>query len=102
MPRRFDSTIAATFLVAIRAGASNEIAAQHTGVDLEVVREWLRGGTPAKDQFRMDVEKARADLELLAVGTVRRQMGEDKGAAQWLAEKVRGDAELERLRELTT
>lgn len=95
---RYDQKTADTFLTAVRAGASNEIAAQHAGVDVDVVRGWFK----KRNGFRRDVEKARADLELLAVGQVRRNMGDDKQAAMWLAEKARGDAELERLRDLTT
>jgi hypothetical protein len=102
MPR-FDKLIANQVLVAVRAGASNELAAQHAGVPVSTVRAWLAKNKP----FREDVEKARADLELLALGTVRRAMTDAAGepnpaVAQWLAERAHGDAELERLRALTT
>jgi hypothetical protein len=99
---RFNQEIADEFLLAIRAGASNEVAANHAETPIELIREWLKGGTPAKEKFRMDVDKARSDIELLAVGHVRRRMTDDPQAAQWVADKVRGDAELERLRRLTT
>lgn len=99
---RFDQPTAERFLVAVRAGASNEIAAQHAEVPLTAIRAWLAGGSKTKDKFKVDVEKARADLELLAVGTVRRGMSDDKSSAMWVADKVRGDAEIERLRSLTT
>jgi hypothetical protein len=107
MPRRFDKQIADTFLVAVRAGASNEAAAHHAGVPVDVTREWMLGKTAATAAFRRDVEKARADLQLLGVGIVRRAANLDPdrpnvSAAQWLAEKAAGDAELDRLRELTT
>jgi hypothetical protein len=95
---RFDSKKADAFLVAVRAGASNENAATHADVPITAVRDWIR----RRPDFRRDVAKARADLELFAVGTVRRNIGEDQKAAMWFAEKARGDAELERLRELTT
>jgi hypothetical protein len=100
---RFDRPTANAVLVAVRAGASNELAAQHAGIPVSTVRDWL---TRRKD-FRLEVEKARADLELLAIGTVRRALtdkdGEpNSGVAQWLAERAHGDAELERLRALTT
>jgi head-tail adaptor len=101
MPR-FDKPTAEKFLVAIRAGASNENAAQHAEIPLATIREWLKGDTKTTAAFRRDVEKARADLELLAIGTVRRNMAENDQNAKWLADKVRGDAELERLRSLTT
>lgn len=99
---RFDRAIADTFLVAVRAGATNDVAAAHAGVDLAVVRKWLRGGTPKTYEFRKAVDKARADLELLAVGTLRRSMSEDGSAAMYIAELARGESEFERLRALTT
>jgi hypothetical protein len=99
---RFDSSQADQFLVAVRAGASNDTAAAHAGVPLDVVRAWLRGDTEEEAAFRRDVEKARADLELLAVGTVRRGVVDDTGSAKWVAEYVAGQREFERLRELTT
>ncbi len=99
---RFDKTAASRFLVAVRAGASNAVAAQHADVPLNAARDWLRGGTPVKDEFRSDVRKARSDLELVAVGHVRGRMAEDPAAAMWVADKVQGDAEFERLRDLTT
>jgi hypothetical protein len=104
---RFDKSAADDFLVAVRAGASNEVASQHAGVDYQVVRQWLRGATKATEGFRRDVEKARSDLQLLGIGIVRRAANLDPDrpnvtAATWLAEKAAGDAELERLRELTT
>jgi hypothetical protein len=100
---RLDQSTANAVLVAVRAGASNELAAQHAGIDVSVVRGWLE----EDDKFRQDVEKARADLELLAIGTVRRALTDKDGepnaaVAQWLAERAHGDAELERLRALTT
>ncbi len=99
---RFDSTAADRYLVAVRAGASNEVAAAHAELDLAVVRVWLNGSSKATASFVRDVNKARADLELLAVGQVRRQMTEDPTAAQWIAEKVKTETEFERLRRLTT
>lgn len=99
---RFNAQIAKVALVAIRAGASDENAAGHAGVDLAALRDWLRGDTAATEQFRRDVEKARADLELLAVGSMRRTIQEDKGAALYFAERLHGDRELARLRDLTT
>jgi hypothetical protein len=101
--KRFDKAAVEPFLVAVRAGASNELAAQHAGLPVTQVREWLKTNT----QFAKDVDKARADLELLAIGTVRRGLTDKDGlpnasVAQWLAERVHGDAELERLRDLTT
>jgi transposase len=100
---RFHKPTADQVLVAVRAGASNELAAQHAGIPISVVREWLG----RNKQFRKDIEKARADLELLAIGTVRRGLTDKDGepvasVAQWLAERTHGDAELERLRTLTT
>lgn len=99
---RFDRATADKFLVAVRAGASNEVAAHHAEVALGTLREWLRGRTAATAAFRTEVDKARADLELLAIGQVRRNMGDDYQAAQYIAEKARNEAEFERLRELTT
>jgi hypothetical protein len=99
---KFDTTAAASYLVAVRAGVNDDIAALHAGVSLDTIRSWLRGGSPAKDKFRKDAEKARADLQLLAVGHLRRQIGEDRGAAMFIAQAVQGDLELQRLRELTT
>jgi transposase len=99
---RFDQTIADRFLVAIRAGASDDVAANHAGVELATVRGWMDSGTGKGAKLLIDVRKARADLELLLVGTVRRLSAEDANNAKWLAERVRGDAELERLRQLTT
>lgn len=98
---RFDSAAADRFLVAVRAGASNEVAAAHAQLSLDDVRAWLAGRSKATEEFRLEVDKARADLELLAVGQVRRQMSEDPNAAQWIAEKVRTETEFERLRRLT-
>lgn len=100
---RFDRKKADDFLVAVRAGASNDVAAQHAAIPVAVVREWF----DRKPDFKEEVEKARADLGLFAVGVVRRDVGRDPdkpnvSAAQWLAEKAAGDAELERLRALTT
>jgi hypothetical protein len=98
----FDRTTANAFLVAIRAGASNETAAAHADVTLEAIRSWIDGEDADCVRFRRDVDKARADLRLLAVGSLRRQVGEDNGAARYIAEMTHGDAELERLRRLTT
>jgi hypothetical protein len=99
---RFDAKKAGDFLVAVRAGASNEVASAHAELPLETIRDWLRGGTPAKAEFRQQVDKGRSDLELLAIGHLRRAMSEDSNAAQWMAEKARNEKEFERLRELTT
>jgi hypothetical protein len=101
MPR-FDQQRADDFLVAVRAGASNEVASAHAEVPLETIRDWLRSQTPAKAKFRQQVDKARSDLELLAIGHLRRNMSDDPQAAQWMAEKARNETEFERLRELTT
>jgi hypothetical protein len=99
---RFDRKRADDFLVAVRAGASNEVASAHAEVPLETIRDWLRGGTEPKAEFRQQVDKARSDLELLAIGHLRRNMADDAQAAQWMAEKARNETEFERLRELTT
>jgi transposase len=100
---RFHKPTADQVLLAVRAGASNELAAQHAGIPVSTVRDWLN----RRPEFKGDVEKARADLELLAIGTVRRGLTDKDGepvagVAQWLAERTHGDAELERLRALTT
>jgi hypothetical protein len=71
-------------------------------VSLTTIRDWLRGETKTTAQFKKDVEKARADLQLLAVGNLRRVIGEDKGAAMYVAQSVAASVELDRLRELTT
>lgn len=102
MSGHFHKPTADRYLVAIRAGASSEVAAAHAGVDVDTVRAWQLGSSTAEQQFDLDVKKARADLELLAVGSVRRVIGEDRAAAMWLAERMHGDSELERLRRLTT
>jgi hypothetical protein len=99
---RFDRKRADDFLVAVRAGASNEVASAHAEIPLETVRDWLRGSTTPKAEFRQQVDKARSDLELLAIGQVRRNMSDDAQAAMWMAEKARNETEFERLRELTT
>jgi hypothetical protein len=99
---RFDSNAAHDFLIAVRAGVVDEIAAKHAGTPIATIRDWLRGETQATAKFKRDVEKARADLQLLAVGHLRRQIGEDKGAAMFIAQSVAADVELSRLRELTT
>jgi hypothetical protein len=78
------------------------VASAHAELALDAVRDWLRGGTPAKAGFRLEVDKARSDLELLAIGHLRRSMADDAQAAQWMAEKARNEKEFERLRELTT
>jgi hypothetical protein len=98
----YDQSAADKFLTAVRAGASNDVAAAHAGLDVRDVREWLRGPTPETILFRRDVDKARADLELLAVGTVRRHMVDNPELSERMAERVRSEAEFERLRELTT
>jgi head-tail adaptor len=99
---RFDRKKADDFLVAVRAGASNEVASAHAELALETVRDWLRGGSSTKAGFRLEVDKARSDLELLEIGHLRRNMADDVQAAQWMAEKARNEKEFERLRELTT
>jgi hypothetical protein len=99
---RFDRKRADDFLVAVRAGASNEVASAHAELKLDTIRDWLRAGTPAKAEFRQAVDKARSDLELLAIGHLRRNMTEEPQAAMWMAEKARNETEYERLRELTT
>jgi head-tail adaptor len=99
---RFDRKIADEFLKAVRMGASNEVAAAYADVGLDRIRSWLRGTTKATASFRAEVDKARSDLEMLAVGHVRRNMQEDTAAAQWIAEKAKNETEFERLRELTT
>jgi hypothetical protein len=99
---RFDRKRADDFLVAVRAGASNEVASAHAELALATIRDWLRSGTPAKAEFRQQVDKARSDLELLAIGHLRRNMADEPQAAQWMAEKARNETEYERLRELTT
>jgi hypothetical protein len=104
---KFDPAKANDVLVAVRAGASNDLAARHAGVDVLVLRQWMKGETKATAAFREQVDQARADLSLLGVGIVRRaaNLDPDKpnvSAATWLAEKAAGDAELDRLRELTT
>jgi hypothetical protein len=99
---RFDRAAADRFLVAVRAGVRDEVAAMHAGVSVSTVKHWLKGDTKATADFTATVNKARADLQLLAVGHIRRSMGEDKGAAQFIAATVSADMELARLRELTT
>jgi hypothetical protein len=99
---RFNSEAAEDVLEAIRLGSSIEVAAAHANLPLQTVRDWYAGGTPAKDEFRAQVDKARATLEMLAVGHVRRNMDENPAAAMQIAERVKGEAEFERLRELTT
>jgi hypothetical protein len=104
---RFDQHTADTLLVAVRAGASTEVAAMHAGIPTHTAYDWLAGGTPAKDKFKRDVDKARADLELLAVGTVRRAMSSDDPreateAGKWVAEMAWTERRFDRLRELTT
>jgi hypothetical protein len=84
----FDPEVADKFLTAIRAGASNDVAALHSGVNLETVRDWLRGDTPVEQQFKADHDKARADLEIFAVGQIRQRVSEDQHAAMWFAERV--------------
>ena len=98
---RFDQNVADTFLIAVRAGAGDEVAAMHAGVDLAVARDWLRADTPATKKFAASVNKARADLHLLAVGQLRRNMVDDKAAALYLAQSMEADLELQRLRDLT-
>lgn len=73
----------------------------HAGLELEVVRQWLRGETEATKKFAAAVNKARADLHLLAVGQLRRNMVDDKAAALYLAQSMEADLELQRLRDLT-
>lgn len=99
---KFDQAIADTFLVAARAGANDEVCALHAGVDPLVAIDWARGGTKAKDEFAAALRKARADLQLLAVGVIRRSVTDDVGAARYLADTMAGELELQRLRELTT
>jgi hypothetical protein len=99
---RFDKGASEQFLVAVRAGARDEAAADHAGVPIETVREWLLGTTAQTAAFKKAVDKARADLELLAIGVVRREVVDDKSAAMWMAERVAADRELDRLRRLTT
>jgi len=99
---RFDQSKADQVLVAVRAGATDEVASVHAGVPVEAVRDWLKGGTVGTDKFRAAVDKARADLSLLAAGTIRRGIAEDRQAAIYFAERLATDVELQRLRELTT
>jgi len=98
---RFDQTIADTFLVAVRVGAGDEVAAMYAEVDLATVRVWLRGDTDAAKKFVVAVNKARADLHLLAVGQIRRNIADDKSAALYFAQSMEADLELQRLRDLT-
>lgn len=99
---RFDKTLADRVLIAVRAGASNEVAAVHAGTEVAIIRDWLKGGTAGKDEFKAAAGKARADLQLLAIGSIRRNVTDDTAAAMYIAQSIQGDAELERLRDLTT
>lgn len=94
----FDPLLAAEFLTAIKAGATVEVASAHADLDAQVVRGWLK----SNPDFARDVRKARADLQLLATASIRRDVKEDSRSARYLAESIMGDMELERLRELTT
>jgi hypothetical protein len=98
LPMPYDDTIADAFLTAVKAGASNEVAAAHAQIPLQVALEWIR----ENDDFKARLDKARADLEIFAIGQVRQRVTDDKAAAMWFAERLHGDSELERLRELTT
>ncbi|CAB4198340.1 hypothetical protein UFOVP1313_70 [uncultured Caudovirales phage] len=98
---RFDKAAADRFLVAVRAGAPDEIAAMHAEVQSETIKTWLRGDTEATAKFAGTVKKARADLHLLAISQVRRNVGEDRASALYVAQSMEADLELQRLRELT-
>lgn len=98
----FDQDIASEILTATKAGASPEVAAAYADIDVVTARRWMKDPSPAARKWARSIEKARADLQLLAVGSLRRNVQEDPQAARYLAEKMGSDMELERLRELTT
>jgi hypothetical protein len=98
MPVEFEQAIADEILVAVKAGTSLAVAAAHADVGPEVPLQWLE----ENEEFAQAVRKARADLSLLAVGIMRREMKDNPKSAQYLAETIQADMELERLRALTT
>jgi hypothetical protein len=98
MSETYNEAQATTIVTAVAAGASNQLAAHHVGIPLPDLYAWM----DEKPEFAARIDRARADLELLAIGSIRRNVSEDPKAAQWVAERTYGDAELERLRQLTT
>jgi hypothetical protein len=96
MAVRFDRGKADQYLTAVRAGARDDVAAAFAGIDDKTARAWRR-----RRDFGAEVDKARADLAVLAVGTVRRDVGTDQRAARFFVETLAADSELDRLRALT-
>ena len=99
---KFSQPIADKFLEAIRAGARKDVSAVYAGVDEETVDRWMALKTKQGKEFARAFHQARSDLALLAIGHVRRNIAEDKGAAIWFAERLAADSEYERLKALTT
>jgi hypothetical protein len=100
---RFDKSAADRYLAAVRAGVSEDVAAMHAEIPVKTARDWMRGDRTSTRAFAAAVDKARADLQLLAIGQIRLKMSEgDRGAAAFVAQSVAADQELKRLRELTT
>ena len=96
--KRFDGAIGERFVTALRAALSDDDAAVHAGVDLDVIEHWRA----SRHSFDDDVRRAKADIALLNGGRVRTAAREDWRAALALAERAEQQRELERLRRLTT
>lgn len=97
-PPRFSFKAADLVVQVLHTGASLDVAAQNAGVAPETVRTWMA----TRKTFRQRVEMAQSGVEVLAVGTIRQAMKEDWKAAAYLLDAARAEAELKRLRELTT
>lgn len=98
MRRKFDETIASRFVDALRAALSDDDAAAHVDVDLDVIERWRR----THRRFDEDIRRAKADVALLNAGRVRLAARTDWRAALALAERAEQQRELDRLRALTT
>lgn len=97
-PPRFSYKAADLVVQILHTGASLDVAAQNAGVAPETVRAWMA----MRKSFRQRVEMAQSGVEVLAVGTIRQAFPEDWKAAAYLLDRSRAEAELARLRDLTT
>lgn len=94
---RFNRAQADLYLEAVGKGSRHEVAAEYAGADPAAVMSWRE-----RKDFGAEVRSARAGVQVRVSNAILGTIDDDRAAAQWLAGSLAADAELERLRDLTT
>jgi hypothetical protein len=96
--KRYNQRQADVYLTAIKAGATDDEAIAFAELDRDTLRAW-RDRRPS---FAAQVDKAKAEVGMVAIGQVRKAARDNWRASLIVAERISADRELQRLRDLTT